>query len=228
MAEKFDELLDEVQSDIRQERLKELWVKYGQKISAVFVAAMAIGAGYTFWQNYQTSKRHESSAIFIKAQELLSQGEIDKAVSVLQDLKQGNGIEYPVLAQFLAAAALLQDSSPENMKKALAEYKELGVNTKIDISWRELAQVLALSLEMDIEGEVKYDDMLTRLEPLTVKGASWYHLAMELKGAILHQKGEMTKAAEIFADLASDKDAPEGVRTRAQLMAQVLTAEVSG
>ena len=44
MADKFDEFLEEVEQDIRQERFQKIWNKHGKTIIAIVVAILAFGS----------------------------------------------------------------------------------------------------------------------------------------------------------------------------------------
>ena len=54
MADQFDEFVQEVENDIRQEKLRDLWDKYGKIASSVIGGVLTIGVGITLWQNHQT------------------------------------------------------------------------------------------------------------------------------------------------------------------------------
>ena len=49
MAEKFDEFLEEVEKDIRQEKFLKLWKQYGKQVIGVFSAIIVIIIGYNLW-----------------------------------------------------------------------------------------------------------------------------------------------------------------------------------
>ena len=53
------------------------------------------------------------------------------------------------------------------------------------------------------------------MQPLTADSSPWRFTALELTGLLAHRANDDTKAKTIFAKLADDREAPQGVRARA-------------
>lgn len=226
MADKFDEFLEEVESDIRQEKYLTLWKRYGKFVIGVVVAILLVVAGCVLWQNYEKKQRTRLAEQFIEAQDSLANGQTTHALQLLENMAKNSHKIYAALARFLDAGVLAQEGSPENLKKAIEAVQALSEDTHLEQAWRDLASILFVSISLDLNEGVDMDKLLTRLVPLTVSTNSWHYLASELKGLILSQKGEAAPAAEVFVSLVQDPNTPDGIKSRAQLMAQVITAEL--
>ena len=224
MAEKFDEFLEEVQSDIRQERFINLWHRYGKLVIGGIVGVLILGSGYNFWRHYETNKRCQMADKLTSAQEYLSAGETDKALAVLNILAGEGHAAYQPLALFQKAGALLQAGTSAKTLEAVTLYGQLSANTQLDPLWRDLAALLSIMNSID-QPDQKGEDLLTRLTPLTSDQNPWRYFAREIKGLLLQRKGDAIQAAEVFAALVQDNQTPSGISMRARLMTQILSTD---
>jgi hypothetical protein len=223
MAEKFDEFLEEVEKDIRQEKLLQLWRQYGKQITAGVVAIIVVIAAYNLWGQYNRNKQIQMAEKLIAAQELITQGETTKAHAILTSLSEASNSTYRSLGLFQKAALLLQEGSPAKLTEAIAVYNQLAENKKMDLLWRDLATLLATMASIDLP-DVKADDLLAKLEPLTSDQNPWRYLAKEMKGLLLFRKGEKAQSMELFARLVQDSQTPQGISLRSRLMVQIASA----
>ncbi len=225
MAEKdkFDEFLEEVEQDIRQERFKQLWEKYGKQTSSALTAVLVVLAGYSLWGNYQNRELDRQSDYYIKAQSYLEQGETSKALAILKDMTSGNKT-YATFARFSEASIYSAPGEKQDLTKAIELYAGIAKDSKLDGIWRDTAQLQAISLsyEQDPKSE---DKLLAELEILTQEGRPLRALALEQKGVILYLSGKKKEAAEAFVAALQTPEAPEGVKLRAQTMAQQISSE---
>jgi hypothetical protein len=224
MAEKFDEFLEEVQYDIRQERLINLWDRYGKLVIIGIVGILILGSGYNFWRHYETNKRSQMADQLTSAQEYLSAGETEKALTVMGVLAQEGNTTYQPLALFQKAGTLLQGEKSAKPLEAIAIYNQLSTNAKLDPLWRDLATLLAVMASID-QPTLKGEDLLARLSALTVDQNPWRYFAREMKGLLLQRKGDSVQAAEVFAALVQDNQTPSGISMRARLMVQILSTD---
>lgn len=220
MAEKFDEFLVEVENDIRKEKMLQLWKQYGKQVVAGVVGIIILISGYNFWSYYEQNKRTQMAEKLIAAQDFIGQGETEKAQTILSSMATGSPTVYQQLALFQKAGLLSQ--KPEEMREI---YQQLAANTKIDPLWRDLATLLKVMVSID-QPNAKIDDLLMELSALTTNQNPWRYLANEIKGVLLHRKGDNTQAAELFAKLVQDNQTPSGISMRARLMVQIVSADI--
>lgn len=224
MTEKFDEFLEEVENDIRKEKLLQLWKQYGKQVMGGVAAIVILISGYNFWSYYEKNKRIQMAEKLMAAQDFIGQGEADKAQTILSSLAADSHTIYQPLALFQKAGLVVQiGQKPE---EALQIYHQLSVNPKIDPLWRGLATLLGVMIGID-QPDAKIDDLLTQLSPLTTDQNPWRYLANEIKGVLLHRKGEHTQAAQLFAKLVQDSQTPPGISMRSRLMVQVVSADIA-
>ncbi|HLD95644.1 MAG TPA: hypothetical protein VI959_03280 [Alphaproteobacteria bacterium] len=226
MADQFDEFVQEVENDIRQEKLRDLWDKYGKIASSVIGGVLTIGVGITLWQNHQTDVSLKLSDTLIAVEEHLAQGKSQEAFVLLdQIVSKGNKVYSPI-AEFEKAALLC--SSPEDIKRqeGLSLYEALKNNKQLSPLYRQYAHIVLISHKLELPS-ADVVSLITEIEPLCAPTSHWKHLALELKALLLEKAGNTVQAREIFSELVRDDKAPQGISMRAQLMSQVLQTQAS-
>jgi hypothetical protein len=226
MTEKFDEFLEEVEKDIRQEKLLQLWKKYGKQVTGGLIALIVMVTVYNLWSQYTHNKQLQMAEKLIAAQELIAQGEPGKAQTILTSLSSESNAVYQSLALFQKAGLLVKDKTPAKLTEAVAVYNELATNTKIESLWRDLAALLAIMVQIDLP-DVKIDPLLSQVEPLTSDQNPWRYFAREMKGLLLYKKGDKAQSTEIFARLVQDNQTPSGISLRSRLMVQIVSSGTS-
>jgi hypothetical protein len=221
--DKFDEFLEEVESDIRQERFLKLWNAYGKQITTGITVILAGLVAYTLWSNYKTKEHQKNAQYFIKAQELVIEGNTSQALSVLKEIK--NDATYSALGKFMEAALLSEktDSEGTSAQKAIALYDQLSKNPNIEQLWRHVATLQSIRLKFSQDQKLG-PDLLPLLDPLVAEGAPIRALALEQKGYMLHTMGKSAEAAEQFVKIIQMKEAPDAVAKRARIMSEKLAS----
>ena len=217
--EKFDEFLEEVQNDIRQEKYLQLWKKYGTYVTGGVTAIIAAVALYTFWQNYSHKKQMQLSDQFLTAQNFIYQGKFEEAEAVLNNLSAGDTKAYGYMRDLQKAALNLASNNSEKHQQAVTAYEQLMKNTKLPEYVRDIARMM-LAKVMIVQGK-PVEEVQTTLDPLLKEGQAWRFFALELMSQYHFKLGNKEKALEGFAEIARSQNVPEGIMLRAQLMVQV-------
>lgn len=222
MTEKFDEFLQEVEGDIRQEKLEKLWKKYGKIITISIVVILSISAAYMLWQNHQNKQSNLFSEMFVGAQDLMAQGKFSEALGVMQGLTKSSHPTYPFLAKFQEAYLISQ----KDYKSAKILYDKIYQDTSLDIHYRDLALIFLANLIIDhLDSHTAEIEILQKdLSLVADSDRPWHYFAQELAGILRYKKGDFEKATELFLKLAQDRQLPEGMRNRVQLMMQHLSS----
>lgn len=230
MAEQFDEFLEEVQNDIRQERWMKLWEKYGKTITTAITCAIGLAAGYTVWQNYEKNQREKTADRFIHALDLTMAGQKQQALLDFSALSRDGKADYALLSRFHQAALLVQEKIDTKQQQALEIYEAIQLDKKNSSQWRDLALLFSLIVKADnafdkTENTTLLSSIIENLKPLKDEKNPWYYPALELEGLILFKQGKIQDAATVFLTAAKDNKAPKGLSMRAQLMTQVLAEQ---
>ncbi len=228
MSNNFEQFIQEVESDLRQEKFEHLWKKYGKSITIGFAVIIGLSAAFNLWQHHQAKQRDIISQQFVSAQTLMFNKNIGDALAAMEGISKSSHRTYSTLAKFNMASILRQETGHKDLNRVEEIYKDLMNSSSTEHMFRELATVLYVSLRLD---RLKDDDQnefkkLEKLLESCVDGASPYrHLALELKGMIELRQKNYTKATETFVAIAQDEKCPKDLRLRAQVMTQSLAGQ---
>ena len=210
----MSDIFQEVEEDVRRERLEKWWKQYGDYVIAgVSVIVIAV-AGWKLWQHYQEQQRLKASSEYLSAIQMSSAGQNDLAAQAYAQIVKKAPGGYALVAQ-LSQADALQASGKTNeavalyMKIAAKDNNGLGDVARIRAAW---AQADTLSTP----------ELHTLLAPLNDGKSAWRFMAQELLAYRDFKDGRTEQALKGFQTLADAKEAPSSIRLRAQAMATLL------
>lgn len=213
-----DTILREVDEELRSDRMRSLWRRFGPYVIGAAVAIVllvAINEGWSWWQNSNASR---SSDQFYAALELADGTDVEAAQKALDEvIAQGTG-GYPSLARFRQAALLAKGGSTA---EAVAAYDALS-NSETNPRLRNLALVLAAYLLVD-GGDVAAVDQ--RVGGLIAPTNPMRNAAREALGLVKYQAGDLAGARQAFEDILADPLASQEARGRLQVYLAQLVAE---
>jgi hypothetical protein len=198
----MSDFLRELEEDIQEEKILNLWHKYGNYVIGLALAIIIATAGYTLWQYLKQRSQLQAHGTFSEAVKLYKGGKKEEALKSFQDIaKDGGG--YAKLAR-LYEAALLSDprDAYDDMAQKNATDPALGNLPKILLAARELNSRAALG---DIQS-------------LAAPNNAWAPLAHELLGFADLKKGDEVAAAKNFVVILKEPYASQHEQVRASLM----------
>ncbi|GHF27760.1 hypothetical protein GCM10017044_23590 [Kordiimonas sediminis] len=209
-----DLALQEVDEELRRERLNSLWTAYGKYIIAIAIGIIITVAAREIYSSYRAGVEEANSAAFNEAIEAAKFGDsIDVWEKALPNMKEG----YAALASLRLAAAYLEDSRPE---KAIETYDALANSTDRDEALKGFAAFNAAILVSTVRGDDA--DARSRFSILAVKGRPWYFSAQEQLAFLDIKAGDDQAAMDKFSILADDPQTPQTIRSRAVQMRDYL------
>ena len=212
-----DLLIKEVDEDLRQENLEKLWKRYGNLVVGASVALVLAVAANQGWHAWTAREKLKSSTQFSEASRLVEQGKKDDAAAILGKLAADGTSGYRILAE-LKLADLKQQTGDYSAAAALYEKIASGSG---DETYRASAKLKAAYLKLDGADAASVEAMV---QPLAVESSPWRHSAREVLALAALKAGDQPKAKDLFAKLADDTAAPQGLRARAAEMLAVLDA----
>jgi len=207
------DIFDEINEELKQDRMAALWQRYGKYLIAVVVAIVAgvsLSQGYSY---YTTQRDARAADAFFQA--ILADDVTSSLETAAPELNEG----YALLAEFRSAAALAQDG-----KSAEAEQRYLALAERTDAEqiYRDLALLLSV---MHAPQTADAADLQARLEPLASASSSLQGLALEQMVALDLRRGDSAAAIEKLNRLVALTDIPTSLRQRA---AQILNVVSEG
>ena len=210
------DIFHEVEEDVRRERYEKLWKLYGNyAIAGVFAVLFAV-VGFKLWQRYEQQQRISASQTFLAAQKVADAGDGQQAAQTFADLVKTAPGGYATLAKLAEADALL---SAGNRSDAVTLYKQVA-----DKDSGTLGSVARLRAAWAMADYASKSDLQSLLTPLTDPKSKWQYPAREVLAYADYRAGNIKLAQSEFASLGKAKDAPDGVRQRANAMATFIAA----
>jgi hypothetical protein len=214
LSENNDAIFREVDDEVRQEEMKQLWERYSRHIIAaalVFVAAVAAWQG---WQYYQVKQAEEASTFYFDAAKKAAQGKNEDALASLAAI---NHAGFGQLAKLQQAAILGAKGETE---KAVAAYDAFAADSASDPALADLARIRAGYLLIDTQSP---DQLLTRLGRFDKDDAQWHNEAREIFALSAYRVKDYAMAKRYFEAIDADAKASPGLKQRAAIMLQLIT-----
>ncbi|GHA35187.1 membrane protein [Devosia pacifica] len=202
-----ENIFREVDEELRSERMRNLWRRFGPFIIGAAVAVVVVVAANEGWSWWQQSRAAEASEEFYVALDLAEFGDLDAARQNLEQIAAEGYGGYPVLARFSEAGLLAEQGETE---AAIEAYDALA-STSDNQRLRELALVLAGMLLVD-SGTV--DDVEARVSSIAAEEGPMRNPAREALGLAHYQAEDYAAARENFEAVLSDPLSQDSTRTR--------------
>jgi hypothetical protein len=215
------DIFQEVDEEVRRERLKKLWERYGNYIIAVcLLVVVGVGAwrGYEWWES---KKAAEAGAAFEQAVVLAEAGKHQEAEAAFAKIATDGSAGYRVLAQLREAAAL----ASTDRAAAVKAYDEIAADRSAGQVIQDLATLRAGYLLIDTSS---YGDMRKRLEALTGADRAFRHSARELLALSAWKEGDMGAARQWTDTIITDPQTPSDARSRAEVLSELIAASGKG
>ncbi len=211
-----DTFFREVDEELRREQLGSFWRRYGRLVAIGVVVALAVFAGFLYWQHRRAEQAGLAGEQLSTALSSISENKPDAAKPALTELSASRIAGYRAAAR-LTTAALALDKGDD--KAAVAQYAAVAADSAIAQPFRDLALIRQTAVEYDA---LPPATVVERLRPLAVAGNPWFGSAGELVALAYQKMGKNDLAGPLFAAMAKDKDVPETIRTRALRLAGLL------
>ena len=215
------DIFQEVDEDIRRERLEQLWRRNGPYIVAIALAILAgIGGwrGYEWWEAKQAA---EAGSAFEAASALADQGKHAEATAAFAKVATEGTSGYRILARFREAGQLAQTDP----KTAAELYDALAADTSLGRTLQDLAAVRAAMILVD---SAPYAQLQSRLEPLTGPEGAFRHSAREVLALAAWRAGDNAATKRWIDAVMNDLETPPGIRSRVEVLMALTATDSKG
>lgn len=213
------DIFNEVDEEVRRERLKQLWDRYGVFVIALAVLiVVGIGAwrGYEWWQ---AKKAATAGTQFEQAVTLSEQGKQKEAEAAFAKIAAEAPSGYRTLARFRAAAGLIKDKPAEAVKA----YDALATDPSVSPTLQDLATLRAGMLQVDT---VPFDQLKRKLEPIAQAGHPFRATAREMLALSAWNHHDIAQAKQYVDAIMGDPETSPAMRNRVQVLASVIAGSV--
>lgn len=213
MTEPIPDIYNEIQDDLRQQKLNQFWKENGSWIIGGAIGAVVLTACLSGWREWRFS--HDLAETNALTQVLTTADTIK-----LETFAKTTDKNHAMIARFAAADQYLVRHEPE---KALALYNDIAKTSGLARDWRELAVLHSVSLRLDKDSPAVLEK---ELQPLAADRGTWRFSARELLALLAARDGRTQEAAALADKIAADPMAPEDIRRRAFSLRSLYAAEV--
>lgn len=210
-----DAFLTEVEADLRDEQIKQLWNKYSGWLMGAAAAIILAVAGYQYVQSQETARLAAQADAFARASEQLADGDQDTALATLNGVSQQGGA-YGALAELQRAGVLLEQG---DTAAAVAIYKAVSQDATIDLVFNDVATLLWAIHGLETENPTELE---AALSPLADPSNAHSYSALELMALLAVRQGRPEEAQAILTQLLEDANTPVGLRSRAVELSAVI------
>jgi hypothetical protein len=211
-----DSFIREVNEELRQDKAKALWDRYGPAAIALAVCvvlATAAFVGYNYWVE---NRANRSGDAFSQALNLANDGKSDEALKALETLEtEGHGA-YPALARLRSATVL---AGKGDFSGAVAAFDTVSNDNSIPVAIRDMARLRAALVLVD---HGTYADVSSRVDVLNADSNPLRHSARELLALSAWKEGKSADAMKLLEQISADAEAPRNVRERANLLTELI------
>jgi hypothetical protein len=211
-----DSFIREVNEELRQDKLKAVWTRYGLLIAGVVVAILVGTAAWVGWTSWNEQRANRSGDAFSQALDLAEAGRNDEALEALRALEADGYGSYPVLARMRQATVM---SDAGDFDGAVAAFDSVAADTAIPQSIRDMARLRAALVLVDHGTAAQVAE---RTQPLIDDANAMRHSAREAMGLAAWKEGDTATATQMFERITADGQAPANLRQRAELMLELL------
>lgn len=218
------DIFDEVEEDLRAERMRQVFNRYGGVFFILALLAIAGVAGWQGWRWYQARQDRQAAQTYVSAMLAAdatgpaAAADHARALAAFDSLARTAPPGYRTLARLHAAAL---QAAAGHAAAALALWNAVAADPTADPLLRDLASLLWASSQLD-SGDPGL--LAARLRALAVPGGPWRDLAEEDLALLDLRQHDTAEAKRRLTALAQDATAPAGLRQRAA----ALLADLNG
>lgn len=211
-----ESFLREVDENLRRDQARDFAKKYGGWLIAAVVLFLAAVGGWLYWQQYQQKQAEAQSEELTKIYTQIGAGQTKQAQQGLQGLESSGNSVVRTLA-LLTEAAIALDANDK--ATAIAKYNAVANDSHAPQPYRDVALIRSVGMQFD---QMKPEDVISKLQPLTKPGEPWFGTAGELTAMAYIKQGNKAAAGKLFAAIAADNNAPPTLRSRSAQIAGTL------
>lgn len=215
-----DLITQEVDEEVRRERMRQLWSAYGRYLIGLAVGIVLLVGGREAYTAIVVSQEEASSAAFETAEKQAIEDSANAAQIWEQTLANVDGGYETIGRLRLAASAAANGDIPG----AIAAYDTIAADGATDPSLRSLAQLFAGML-LSRDGQ-DLDGARARLSVVAIQGEPWYFSALEQLALVDIKMGDKEAALQNLDQLVNDSQTPASIQTRAGQLKQAIEAEL--
>lgn len=194
----MNELVREIEEDIRRERIDKLWNSFGKMMVGVSVAIVVFTIAFVVMQDRRLARENSMTGQMLRGVDRLNIEDYKGAIPIFEALSADPSSSYYGPAMLRKAQAQIALGQGDEAKKT---YAALAAH---DATFGPLGKVLSYG------GSVEQGDTLAQPE----QDSPLYYTGSEFRAWQLLQQGKKDEAVALFLTLYKDTSAPASMHDR--------------
>ena len=187
----MSELFNEIDRELRQERLDKLWAKFGRFMVLISVVVVVATIVVVLWQNSSKKHAEEKTAELLSGLDRMQIEDFKGAIPIFEGLSQDTKSPYYGIAMLRKAESQLR----------------LGENKEAEKTYSQLA-----ASDSEFSGIAKLHGKVENVSP----NSTFRYTLLEYKAWQKLEEGKKEEAVAVFSDLVADENTPKSIAERAR------------
>ncbi|AGF74219.1 hypothetical protein BAnh1_03360 [Bartonella australis AUST/NH1] len=214
----YDSFIYEVNEELRQEKARIFWRRYGFLVIAAVVIIVSSTAVYQIYRHGQINKARDIGDVFIRSLDLADSHHFDDAMKQLEDVRVSDFGGYSFLARLLEASLLMEQG---DTVKSVEIFDAVAADKKAPQILRKVAKIRAAYILVDTG---TFDDVMKRVKDMTNDIDPMRMSARETLGLAAYKAGKIDDAFYYFQKIFEEGAPGLRITDRAKIMLELIQA----
>lgn len=211
-----DAFIREIDEELKNEKLKKIWDKYGLFIIIFVVLAVSAAVSFETFKAWNEKRNQEFSDTYAYALNLQNQGRYAEAMEVLDKLQKSKKAVYSDIAEIQMANIMMEQNKVE---EAIAILENVVKDKDFNPQMKQIAIIKLASYKLDYAPSEEIQSMLA---PLVRENGVWTNIAKEMLAMLAVRDGDLDRAKTLYQEISVAANTPETLKARAQDMLNVI------
>ncbi|MAN50005.1 MAG: hypothetical protein CMD04_04220 [Flavobacteriales bacterium] len=208
----MSDIFRQVDEDLRKDRLKHLWQKYGLYLILVIVLVLLLVTGFQLKKSFDLSNNEKIVETYINA---INKIDYEDTIIELENIIKKDNSYISGLADLKISSLLIENGMPI---EAFDRLKKISKNEAYDQVVTQFADYLILLQTLEINDQVN-QELNNRNK---IEENSFTHLNSELLGIKYLLSGEKEKSKKQFEAIINNPAAPLDIKIRSNKFLELI------
>ena len=218
VGEKMSNLFNEIDDDLRQDRLKTIWATYKNSIYTAVIVISLVLIGSEAYQYYSQSKSEKSGLILSQIVESATGDESQLINDYTDELLESGTSNYKTYALLLKSDNFISQNKLDDARETYMDLVKKAENSFI----RDLAKLKLSYLNVD---SVSFDQIQEDLSSLLESDNPLSLFAYEVLVMSAYKHGLYERGIEYLNTIIKSEKTTNGMFDRAQMMLRVMDSK---
>ncbi|MCQ0986596.1 tetratricopeptide repeat protein [Jiella marina] len=211
-----DSFIREVDEELRQDRVKALWTRFGAYLLGGVVLVLAVTIGYVSYERYTTSQANAAGDRYAAALTLAEEGQNEEAIAALEAIVAEGVGAYPALARMSIGGI---EAEMGDAAAAVSAFDAVASDSGAPQTMRDMAAIRAAYVLVD-SGSL--EEVRSRVERLSGDSEPLRFPAREAIALAAWKAGDAQTARPLLESLVNDGGTPSAMSSRARILLDLI------